>query len=273
MVAPSPVCRHLGRIGEGGSLLRLFLNGPSSHKSRGKMNASVEKWRRRADSRERPRCMVLALLILVGGQLGGCADIQRATYLPPVNPESPVAGVVGAASMETFKRPDFASVPPKPLNVPPADTVKTAVIDMVRCRRAYEAWVAANPALVSGGVAYAEGLQTALDNNPADRPTPEQQAASEAEADQLRAYAAPPPPMHPGPALDASQASAPSAKTAAATPRAPHVAAAVATPAAAPAGTTSPAPTAEPMSDRQQVAAVRPSMTPVYVDPVLAHCQ
>jgi len=238
------------------------------------MNASVEKWRRRADPRKRPLCMVLALLIAGGGQLAGCADIRRATYLPPVNPESPVAGVVGAASMETFKRPAFASVPPKPLNVTPPDTVKTAVIDMVRCRRAYEAWAAENPPLVSHTTAYAEDLRAQLDNNPADRPTPEDKAASEAEAEQLRAFAAPPPPIHPGPPLDASQAAAPSGKAVAAPPHAPRVAAAN-TPAATPtpAASTAPAPTAEPTPARQAVAAIQPSMTPDYVDPVLAHCQ
>jgi len=259
------------------------------------MNASVEKWRPRATCRQRPVAMISALLLLGGGQMGGCADIHRATFLPPVNPESPVAGVVAAAAMENYKRPNFASVPPKPLNVPPPEAVKTAVIDMVRCRRAYEVWVADHPALVSGTGEFAESLQAQLDNDPNDRPTPEQKAAAEADAAKLLAYVAPPPPMHSGPPPTASQAAPPVVKTASAQTARPPPRAAPAKTAAAPIAAT-PAPrsvasaapastvqkaTPRPASETiaaqtgalQEVAAAQPSMTPVHVDPILAHCQ
>jgi len=243
------------------------------------MNASAEKSRLYVDRRVRPAAGILALLVLGGFQLAGCADIHRASFLPPVNPESPVAGAVAAASMQNFKRPSFASVPPKPLNIPPAGMVKTAVIDMVRCRRAYETWAAAHPAQVSATSGFAESLRAELDNNPNDRPTPEQTAAIEAEAAKLRAYTNPPPPMHPGPPLSASQAAPPtpgsaavppsqpvtSAKAAAAPPPTPR---AVAPRAPAPAAT---APATIPTP--QRIAAVQPKMTPVYSDPLLAHCQ
>jgi hypothetical protein len=240
------------------------------------MNASDEKWRPRTDRRERPVAMISTLLI-VGAQLGGCADLHRATFLPPVNPESPVAGAVAAAAMQSSKRPTFASVPPKPLNIPPPDAVKTAVIDMVRCRRAYEVWAATHPALVSGAGAFAEGLQAQLDNNPADRPTPEDKAATEADAAKLLAYAAPPPPMHPGPPLSASEAAAPVAATAARP--APHPPTRTAAPVPPPPPAVAPAPAVaapsapEPAPAAQTVAVVKPSMTPLYSDPVLAHCQ
>jgi hypothetical protein len=231
--------------------------------------------------------MVSALLLLAGGQLGGCADFHRATFLPPVNPESPVAGPVAAASMQTFRRPTFASVPPKPLNIPQPDAVKTAVIDMVRCRRAYEGWVTAHPALVSGSLGFAEDLRAQLDNNPADRPTPEQTAAAEADAAKLRAYVEPPPPMHPGPPLSASDAAPPAMKTAAAAkpptrPAAPaktaaHPAAPIpASPAPNPAGpgaVAASAPEPAPKPAAQTVAIAQPSMTPIQSDPLLAHCQ
>jgi hypothetical protein len=223
--------------------------------------------------------MIVALLLLGGGQLAGCADIRRATYLPPVNPESPVAGAVAAAAEQSYKRPSLASVPPKPLNIPQPDAVKTAVIDMVRCRRAYEVWAAAHPAMVSGSGGFAEGVQAQLDNNPADRPTPAQEAAAEADAAKLRAYAEPPPPMHPGPPPTPEEAAAPAKVTAAGSSHAQHPAApaktvAAAPPPAPPSAVAAPtAPEPAPARAPQAVATVQPSMTPVYDDPVLAHCQ
>jgi hypothetical protein len=241
------------------------------------MNASAEKWRLRADRCVWRSVMGFAILMFAGGLLAGCADVRRATLLPPVNPESPVAGAVAAAATQTPKRPSFASIPPKPLNIPPPAAVKTAVIDMVRCRRAYEVWAAAHPALVSQTDGFAETLRARLDNRPDDRPTPEEEAASEAAAAKLRAYAEPPPPMHPGPPPNPSDAAPPGVKTAAA-PKAGqgHTAAsAPATPApgavasSAPAGSAAPAQT----PPVQTVAAVQPSMAPHYTDPLLAHCQ
>jgi len=217
--------------------------------------------------------VALGLVLLAGGALGGCADIGRATSLPPVNPESPVAGAVTAAAMRSYPRPSFESVPPKPLNIPPPYAVKTAVIDMVRCRRAYEAWVASHPALVSGTKGFGESLQARLDNNPDDRPTPADEAAAEANAAKLRAYAAPPPPITPGAPLDASQAAPPAAR---APSRPSHAAAPVQIAAAAPAPTApagAPAAVPPPAPAAETVAIVQPSTTPDYRDPLLAHCQ
>jgi hypothetical protein len=247
------------------------------------MNALAEKTQRRvqdrAPGRNWRRPAILGLLTLAG-PFSACADIGRATSLPPVNPESPVAGVVAAAAHESYKRPTFQSVPPTPLNIPPPAAVKTAVIDMVRCRRAYEGWAATHPALVAGTAGFAEDLRAKLDTAPADVPSPEEKAASEAQAAKMRAYAEPPPAMHPGPAPNPADATPP-ASIAAASPqgqrRAPPAAriAAAAPPPAAPVraaaapsgaaiGQTSVTPT---------VAVFQPSMAPVYGDPLLARCQ
>jgi hypothetical protein len=225
--------------------------------------------------------MIVALLIVGGAQLAGCADVRRASYLPPVNPESPVAGAVAVASTQNFKRPTFASVPPKPLNIPPPEAVKTAVIDMVRCRHAYNAWAAAHPALVSGTGGFAEDLRARLDKGLAERPTPQEEAASEAEAAKLRAFAEPPPPMHSGPPPSALDATSPSLRPDAAPKPRPSRAAATtqaaatrSAPTAVAAASGAPAPSARaPTSQLQTVAAAAPSMTPLYRDPLLAHCQ
>jgi hypothetical protein len=236
------------------------------------MNALDEKLRRGVQgSTSGVRLAVTFGLLAAGGAMGGCAEIHRAASLPPVNPESPVAGAVAAAAMQSFPPPSFQSVPPKPLNIPPPDAVKTAVIDMVRCRRAYADWAAAHPAEVSGTTAFSERLRARLDNNPDDRPTPQAAAASEADAAKLRAYAEPPPPISPGPPLDASQASpasvaAPTHTTHAA---APTTVAVAAPPPAAPNSTAALAPPPQPLA----VAVVQPSMTPHYRDPLLARCR
>jgi hypothetical protein len=185
--------------------------------------------------------------------------------------------------MQNYYRPTLASVPPKPLNVPPPETVKSAVIDMVRCRRAYELWAADHPALVSGSSAFAEGLQAQLDNNAADRPTPAEAAAAEADAAKLRAYAAPPPPMQAGPPPTPQEAAPPTSaapvhaqhpaaapvKTAAAAPPPAHAPRQTPAVVAAPAPALAPAPSPAP----EAVAIVQPSTTPLFDDPVLAHCQ
>jgi len=236
------------------------------------MNASGEK--SRCGVARSASGLGLALTFLL---LAGCAEIHRATSLPPVNPESPVAAVVAAAATQSLPPPSFQSVPPKPLNVPPPAAVKAAVIDMVRCRRAYADWAAAHPAEVSGTKGFGERLEAQLDNNSADRPTPEDAAAAEAEAAKLRAYAAPPPMIAPGPPLDASQAGPPGAAAPARRTQAPAAPTKLAVAAPAPVAPNSAAPTLAaspaPPPARVAVAAVQPSMTPLYRDPLLARCR
>jgi hypothetical protein len=142
----------------------------------------------------------LALLVSTSAGLGGCADVHRAVSLPPVNPESPVAGKVEAIAKETFPRPRLRDVPPLPKNVPPAPVVKTSVAQMVGCRTSILSYAPAHPPLSSGADVYAGDLrEIAQANNPANTPPPDAAAKSEDLAARLRDFAAPPPPIASGP--------------------------------------------------------------------------
>ncbi|WP_158915078.1 hypothetical protein [Caulobacter sp. S45] len=178
--------------------------------------------------------LLLLMSTLVG--VGGCADVRQAVWLPPVNPESPVAAAVTVASARTYARPRLRDVPPPPKNIPSAPMVKQGVVKLVGCRRAIYGYAAAHPPLTRGGEAYAGDQREIARVNPADVPPPDSAARSEALAERLRAFAAPPAALGSGPAPTASMALPPQQPAASAAP-APHAAAPVhpRTPPAAPA--------------------------------------
>lgn len=127
--------------------------------------------------------------------LCGCADLERAVSLPPVNPESPVAAQAAAAAAGQYPTPNLHDVPPAPKDVPAPAAVKANVIALVRCRRGFERWTERHPPMASGSEAFAEAMREQAQVNPAVVPPAGQAAMSEAEAAALRAYAAPPPPI------------------------------------------------------------------------------
>jgi hypothetical protein len=173
-------------------------------------------------------------MILAGGGLSGCADLRHASFLPPVNPESPVAAQVAVGARRNFVTPAFSNVPPAPKNVPTAPMVKTAVFTMVGCRRSFERWTRQNPAMVGDTAGFAALEQAKVDNNPADVPTKAQDEASQSLAEQMKAYAAPPAALPSGPPPSASELVAPPPKSATPAPAQPPPAAAAASkPAAA----------------------------------------
>ncbi|MGC1302175.1 MAG: hypothetical protein WA840_07360, partial [Caulobacteraceae bacterium] len=119
----------------------------------------------------------LLLLVSTLAGVGGCADVHRAVTLPPVNPESPVAAAVTAASTKTYARPSLYDIPPAPKNIPSAPTLKAGVFEMVRCRRAMYAYAAAHPPLTTGTEAFgAEQRQYAQFNG--DEPPAQDAEAS-----------------------------------------------------------------------------------------------
>ena len=158
--------------------------------------------------RARPTASIASLLLFVSTSagLGGCADLRRAVTLPPVNPESPVAGRVAELSTKTFPRPRLRDVPPVPKNIPSAPTVKQGVIQMVGCRHAIVSYGVTHPQLNHDSVANADRLLAVAQVNPADVPPADSAARSEDLAARLRAFAAPPGAIKSGPAPTPAQA-------------------------------------------------------------------
>lgn len=130
--------------------------------------------------------------------LAACADLGRATKLAPaqVDPNSPVAEQVRAASRAKVAMPRFRDVPPLPTDVRPAATFKTAVETNNAAGARLAAYVAANPPTTATEPAQTEAFAAAQRASiPADQRTavPET-VGSEEFAARLRALATPPPP-------------------------------------------------------------------------------
>ena len=223
-----------------------------------------------------------ALAIAVA--LGGCADLRRAATLPPVNPESPVAAVVGPASRGSYATPRLTDVPPLPKNVASADTVKAGVLSLVRCRGGLERFPVTHPPLSRGTEQFAANARDVAQVNPADVPPPDSAARTDAFAAGLRAAVEPPAAIPSGPPLAADQSRPPTDAPpphAAAPARAPRRRAAAPKPAAAPSAASSPA--APPPAAVQTAAApaaparvvetnAAPPLPPPLPDPLLARC-
>ena len=147
----------------------------------------------------RPQRAAGLLLVLTLTGAGGCADLRRATSLPPVNPESPVAPAVEAAAPRSYPLPRLSDVPPAPRNVATAATVKAGVLNIVRCRVAIRSFAPAHPPLSHGSDTFAADARDVAQINPADVPPPNSAALSEDLAARLRAFAAPPEAIGAGP--------------------------------------------------------------------------
>ncbi len=134
-----------------------------------------------------------AAAVAVAGTLGGCADLKAATNLRPlaVNPSSPVAEEVEAASRTPAPIPSFASIPPKPTDVRPAGAYKTAVTEVVSERRTFNQWIAANPPVIENTEAYAAAQRAKLASQAPVAPA--RQAEADAFAQKLRDSAKTPP--------------------------------------------------------------------------------
>ncbi len=223
----------------------------------------------------------LALRAGAGGLLAlagaGCADLRRSVTLPPVNPESPVAGVVGPASRLSYDAPRLSDVPPLPKNVPDAGTVKQGVVSMVRCRGGLERYPLTHPPLTGGTAQFAADARDVVQENPADVPPADSAARSDQFAAGLRAEAAPPAALASGAPLSADQSRPPTAPGAAPHPapraaRHPPPARSSASPPPAPVqAAAAPAAPAAPAQVVQSNAAP-PELPAPLPDPVLARC-
>jgi hypothetical protein len=248
------------------SAARSFLDG-NHHIRPQVMNDLSAKSMRGSTWAPRPALAAGLAALAMGTSLSGCADVRRASFLPPVNPESPVAAQVAIGARRNFTTPAFTNVPPSPRNVPPAPAVKSAVFTMVGCRRSFERWTRQNPAMVSDTTGFATLEQAKVDTDPADVPTKAQDQASQTLADQMKAYASPPAALPSGPAPSASELVAPPPK--AATPAPPAAA-------SAPAATAKPAPKAKAPSTKANstkpasTKTASAKSTPTKVEPAAA---
>ena len=128
--------------------------------------------------------------------LSGCADLAHiSAFSPaPIDPTSPAAEQVRAASRADYKTPSFRDIPPKPADVRPARSFRAAVAENTQAREAVTAWLAANPATLAGTDTedFAQGRRATIPAGERE-PIPDP-AGTEAFAARLRALAAPPPP-------------------------------------------------------------------------------
>ena len=136
------------------------------------------------------------LALGAGLAVAGCADLARVTSLSPggVDPNSPVAAQVRAASAADYPTPRFRDIPPTPVDVRPAEAWRESVEQTARAGAAVTAWVAANPTSLTGDTeAFAEGQRARI---PASerQAAPADPAGTEAFAARLREMATPPPP-------------------------------------------------------------------------------
>ena len=129
--------------------------------------------------------------------MAGCADLGRVMSLNPeqVDPNSPVAAQVRAASKADVQMPRFRDVPPLPANVRPARAFRAAVNNSTTAGEQLSAYVAANPPTVAADPAQTEAFaESQRARIPADQrgvvPPP---AGSEEFAARLREQATPPP--------------------------------------------------------------------------------
>jgi hypothetical protein len=139
-----------------------------------------------------------ALATCAGLAAAGCADFSRVMSLKPegVDPSSPVAAEVRAASQRDYKTPRFRDVPPSPADVRPAAAFGQAARASEAQRDQLNTWVAANPPMIPTDSARTEAFaESARARIPADQRVATPPAAgSEEYAARLRELATPPPP-------------------------------------------------------------------------------
>ena len=138
----------------------------------------------------RLRCVAPA--IAVACVASACSAGSKLAFGAPtaVDPTSPLAAEVRAASKDKSAYPRFADVPPAPTDVRPATAWTRNVYDTLQQRRRQTALDALYPQILFGTEAWAKAARAEA----VVPPTPEQSAQTEAYAKALRDRATPPPP-------------------------------------------------------------------------------
>ena len=135
-------------------------------------------------------CAGLAMAAL----LGGCATGGRSPLaLGGVDPASPVAAEVRAASVSPGPYPRFVDIPAVPNDVRTAQAWRAAVLDEKTMKRDLEAQVAAIPFTLTGTETWAGNTRARILPTYSQQAPADERAQAEAFAAQQAARATPPP--------------------------------------------------------------------------------
>lgn len=140
----------------------------------------------------RPARLGVALAAVLS--LGACADLTRVVQGSDyaVNPESPVAPAVVAASNANPPYPRLDKVPPVPTDIRPAAAYKDAVIQEIEARRAMKRLAAALETPPPDTGAFVASANAVLNAGKIEPVAADQAAQSEAFAEAARKAATPP---------------------------------------------------------------------------------
>jgi len=143
--------------------------------------------------RVRPRIRLCAGLALAA-LLGGCASANNNPFaLGGVDPSSPVAADVRAASASPGPFPRFVDIPAKPKDVRTYQAWKAAVLDEVTLKRQTEAQAAAIPFTLTGTETWAANERSRVRPELSQQAPADERAQAEAYAAAQAARATPPP--------------------------------------------------------------------------------
>jgi len=135
-------------------------------------------------------CASLGLAAL----LGGCATGKRSPFaLGVVDPASPVAPEVRAASASPGPYPRFVAIPAMPKDVRTYQAWKEAVLDEMTLKRQTEAQAAAIPFTLNNSETWAANTRARVSTQLSQQAPADERAKAEAFAAEQAARATPPP--------------------------------------------------------------------------------
>jgi hypothetical protein len=136
----------------------------------------------------------LCASVAMAAMLGGCATGAKSPFaLGGVDPTSPVAAEVRAASASPGPYPRFVEIPPVPKDVRTAPAWRAAVLDEMSLKRETEANAAAIPFTLAGTEAWADKTRARVLPEYSQQAPADARAQAEAFAAQQAARATPPP--------------------------------------------------------------------------------
>ena len=142
------------------------------------------------------RAAAFALLAGAAAGASGCVVLpakMRGASALPVDPGSPVARDVAAATRNPGPYPRFSEIPKLPRDVRPPSAWRASVAEVERSRARLDSEVAALPPPQTDTEGFATAVRARAPTS-AEAPGPDSRARTEAYARSLRERATPPPP-------------------------------------------------------------------------------